>query len=40
MYWEKIDKKWNVKDFLGIRKINPNQPVCHVSFFEALPYAR
>jgi len=40
MYWEKIDKKWNVKDFLGIRKINPNQPVCHVSYFEADAYCK
>ena len=40
MYWEKINKKWNVRDFLGIRKINPNQPVCHVSYFEADAYCK
>ena len=35
MYWEKIDDEWYVRDFLGIRKINPNEPVCHVSYYEA-----
>ena len=35
MYWEKIDGRWHVRDFLGIRKINPNEPVCHVSYYEA-----
>ena len=40
MYWEKIEGEWNVRDFLGIRKINPNQPVCHVSFYEADAYCK
>jgi len=40
MYWEKIDGEWNVRDFLGIRKINPNEPVCHVSYFEADAYCK
>ena len=31
MYWEKIDGQWMTCDFLGKRKINPNDPVCHVS---------
>ena len=40
MYWEKIDNKWHVRDFLGIREINPNEPVCHVSFYEADAYCK
>ncbi|MBT5200645.1 MAG: ergothioneine biosynthesis protein EgtB [Thaumarchaeota archaeon] len=40
MYWEKIDDQWNVRDFLGIRKINPNQPVCNVSYYEAEAYCK
>lgn len=40
MYWEKIDEKWHVRDFLGIREINPNEPVCHVSFYEADAYCK
>jgi ergothioneine biosynthesis protein EgtB len=35
MYWEKIENKWYTRDFLGIREINLNEPVCHVSFYEA-----
>jgi len=40
MYWEKENERWRVRDFLGTRKINPNQPVCHVSFYEADAYCR
>jgi formylglycine-generating enzyme required for sulfatase activity len=40
MYWEKIDDKWHTRDFLGIREINPNEPVCHVSFYEADAYCK
>ena len=40
MYWEKINDKWHVRDFLGIRKINPNEPVCHVSYYEADAYCK
>ena len=40
MYWFKEDNQWYIKDFLGKRKINPNEPVCHVSFYEADAYCR
>jgi ergothioneine biosynthesis protein EgtB len=40
MYWEKENERWVTRDFLGKRKINPNQPVCHVSFYEADAYCR
>ncbi len=40
MYWEKINEKWHVRDFLGIREINPNEPVCHVSYYEADAYCK
>ena len=40
MYWEKMDNEWNIRDFLGIRKINPNEPVCHVSYYEADAYCK
>jgi len=40
MYWEKINDKWYVRDFLGIREINPNEPVCHVSYYEADAYCK
>lgn len=40
MYWEKKDKEWMIKDFTGFRKINPREPVSHVSFYEASAYCK
>ncbi|HEY8109654.1 MAG TPA: ergothioneine biosynthesis protein EgtB [Candidatus Nitrosotenuis sp.] len=40
MYWQKIDDAWHVSDFIGTRKINPNEPVCNVSFYESDAYCR
>lgn len=40
MYWEKENGKWIIHDFLGKRNINPNEPVCHVSFYEADAYSK
>ena len=40
MYWEKIDGHWMTRDFAGKRKINPREPVCHVSFYEASAYCK
>lgn len=40
MYWEKIDGQWKVRDFLGTRKLNPKEPVCHVSYYEADAYCK
>jgi ergothioneine biosynthesis protein EgtB len=40
MYWEKENGRWMFQDFHGKQKINPNEPVCHVSFYEADAYCR
>ena len=40
MYWEKDGDDWITRDFAGKRKINPNEPVCHVSFYEASAYCK
>ncbi|HXW03207.1 MAG TPA: ergothioneine biosynthesis protein EgtB [Nitrosarchaeum sp.] len=40
MYWEKIDGQWRVRDFLGAQKLNPKEPVCHVSYYEADAYCK
>ena len=41
MYWEKLEgNKWHTRDFEGIRKINPNEPVVHVSYYEADAYCK
>ena len=40
MYWEKVDDIWMTNYFLGKREVNPNEPVCHVSFYEADAYSK
>jgi ergothioneine biosynthesis protein EgtB len=40
MYWEKTGDQWKIRDFLGIRKVNPKEPVCHVSYYEADAYCK
>ncbi len=40
MYWEKIDGQWHTRDFEGRRRINPREPVVHVSFYEADAFCR
>ncbi|MFN3654201.1 MAG: ergothioneine biosynthesis protein EgtB [Candidatus Nitrosotenuis sp.] len=40
MYWHKIDDDWHISDFNGMRKINPNEPVCNVSYYEADAYCK
>ncbi len=40
LYWEKIDDQWWVMTLSGLQIFNKNEPVCHVSFYEADAYAR
>ncbi len=40
MYWEKADDTWRVRNFRGANKINPDEPVCHVSYYEADAYCK
>ena len=40
MYWEEINGDWVTRNFLGIHKINPDEPVCHVSYYEADAYCK
>ena len=40
MYWHKENGEWFASDFAGRHGINPNEPVCHVSFYEADAYCR
>ncbi|NES02955.1 MAG: ergothioneine biosynthesis protein EgtB [Okeania sp. SIO2F4] len=40
LYWEKIDGDWWLMTLGGMRPLNENEPVCHVSFYEADAYAR
>ena len=40
MYWEREDGAWMRDGFSGRRRVNSNEPVCHVSFYEADAYCR
>ena len=40
LYWEQKGDEWLLFTLSGLRPINPNTPVCHISYFEADAYAR
>ena len=40
LYWEKRDGKWHTMTLAGMTELIPEEPVCHVSLFEADAYAR
>jgi formylglycine-generating enzyme required for sulfatase activity len=39
MYWHQIDGEWYNYTFHGLQKLNPHDPVTHISYFEAYAYA-
>jgi ergothioneine biosynthesis protein EgtB len=39
LYWSS-DRQWRIHTLLGTRPVDPHEPVCHVSFYEADAYAR
>jgi len=39
MYWEQLDGEWYNMTLNGFRKVDQNEPVCHISFYEADAYA-
>jgi ergothioneine biosynthesis protein EgtB len=40
LYWEKRDGKWFTMTLAGVTELIPEEPVCHVSYFEADAFAR
>ena len=40
LYWECEGGQWRIMTLGGMRDLNPSEPVCHVSFYEADAYAR
>lgn len=40
LYWEKRDGNWCYFTLSGIRELDLDEPVCHVSYYEASAYAR
>jgi ergothioneine biosynthesis protein EgtB len=40
LYWIEQDGQWLNHTLFGLRPVNDDEPVCHVSYFEADAYAR
>jgi len=40
LYWERGDGGWLRFGLDGLREVDPHEPVCHVSYYEADAYAR
>ncbi|MEE9355500.1 MAG: ergothioneine biosynthesis protein EgtB [Methylococcaceae bacterium] len=40
LYWEKIDHEWHYYRLDGFDQVSPNEPITHISFFEADAFAR
>lgn len=40
LYWEKRDDRWWNMTLYGFCEVDPAEPVCHVSYYEADAYAR
>jgi len=40
LYWRQSDGRWEQFTLSGLRPVDPHEPLCHVSFFEADAYAR
>jgi ergothioneine biosynthesis protein EgtB len=39
LYWERDGETWRVMTLGGLRDLLPDEPVCHVSYYEADAYA-
>lgn len=40
LYWDERDGQWMLMTLSGLREVADDEPVCHVSYFEADAYAR
>lgn len=39
LYWHNVDREWNEYTLGGLRKMDLDAPVCHISFYEAAAFA-
>jgi ergothioneine biosynthesis protein EgtB len=39
-YWERDGERWQVFTLAGMKPLEPNEPVCHVSAYEAAAFAK
>lgn len=39
-HWRKIDDQWHIMTLAGLKPVDPDEPVCHVSYYEADAFAR
>ncbi len=39
LYWHFIDGRWHQYTMAGLRPMDPEQPVCHVNYYEAAAFA-
>lgn len=40
LYWQRIDGEWHQFTLGGLRAVNPDEPVTHISYYEADAFAR
>jgi len=39
LYWERRGDRWWQMTLSGMKEVNPNEPICHVSYYEAEAFA-
>ena len=39
-HWREIDGQWHIMTLAGVKPVDPEAPVCHVSYYEADAFAR